>query len=87
MLKAAVDHHDEPKSGWSPFYRDEIMWLYNECGVFSLAQGNMHDAHALFGQALQQARGASSPMRRRLLLNQELAAMHRGRLPEARRVT
>ena len=85
MLKAAVDHHDEPKSGWSPFYRDEIMWLYNECGVFSLAQGNMHDAHALFGQALQQARGASSPMRRRLLLNQGLAAMHRGRLPEARR--
>ena len=68
----------------SPFYRDEIMWLYNECGVFSLAQGNMHDAHAMFGQALSQARRTSSPMRRRLLLNQGLAAMHRGRLRDAR---
>jgi hypothetical protein len=23
---------------WPPFYRDEIMWLYNECGVFSFCK-------------------------------------------------
>jgi tetratricopeptide (TPR) repeat protein len=76
-------------SDWPPLYRDEIMWLYNECGVFSLAQGNVHDAHALFGRALSQGKRIEGrhggPMRRRILLNDGLAALHRGRLNEARR--
>jgi tetratricopeptide (TPR) repeat protein len=79
----------EPLEDWPPFYRDEVMWLYNECGVFSLAQGNVHDAHALLERALDHARRiegqAGGPMRHRLLLNRGLAALHRGRIAEARR--
>lgn len=82
--KQAKDPND-----WPPFYRDEVMWLYNECGVFSLAQGNMHDAHALLERALEQANRIEGTlggaMRHRLLLNRGLAALHRGRIAEARR--
>jgi hypothetical protein len=74
---------------WEPFYRDEIMWLYNECGVFSLAQGHVQDAKALFKMALDCAgdiEGVSGgPMRRRILLNAGATAIDRGRLAEAER--
>jgi tetratricopeptide (TPR) repeat protein len=72
-----------------PFYRDETIWLYNECGVFSYAQGRCYDARAFFERALQLqgeidgARGG--PMRRRILLNAALNAIDAGRLTLARR--
>ena len=86
----------EPEDGsemkgnaWAPFYRDEIMWLYNEAGVFSCAQGHAQDAKALFMMALDVAREiegvGGGPMRRRILLNAGLTAIDRGRLPEAER--
>src|SRR5262249_58751652 len=69
--------------------RDEIMWLYNEAGVFSCAQSHAQDAKALFMMALDVAREiegvGGGPMRRRILLKAGLTAIDRGRLPEAER--
>lgn len=71
-----------------PFYRDEILWLYNEAGVFSLAQGQCDDAAALFSAALTQARKIegpkNSPIRRRILINLASCEINRGRLARAR---
>lgn len=74
---------------WRPFYPDELVWLYNECGVFSLAQGQMFDALAMFDTALRLAAridgDGDSPIRRRILLNLTLCAINRGRPNEAKR--
>jgi tetratricopeptide (TPR) repeat protein len=72
-----------------PFYRDDIVWLYNECGVFSLAQGQLHDAGALFSMAKRGARGIEGtvvgPIGRRIRMNSALAALERGRFGQAAR--
>lgn len=78
----------EDTSDWPPFFRDEILWLYNECGVYSLAQGNVHDALALFEQALAVAReieGSAGPLYGRIMLNYGHTAIDRGRLADAQR--
>ena len=65
------------------------MWLFNECGVFSLAQGQTFDANALFGQSLKLQEaidgGERGPMRQRILVNWGLCLIDRGRLVSARR--
>jgi tetratricopeptide (TPR) repeat protein len=80
---------DDPKVR-SPFYRDETVWLYNECGVFSHVQGRCDDARALFERALELQEKidgpGGGPMRRRILLNLGLTCIDRGRLNVARRV-
>lgn len=72
---------------WPPFYRDELVWLYNECGVFSLAQGEIYDAHALLGMAATINRriegGDNGPVGRRLALNRCICQIERGRLDDA----
>jgi tetratricopeptide (TPR) repeat protein len=72
-----------------PFYPDEMIWLFNECGVFSLAQGQMFEAIAMFDAALKGAEAiegeANSSIRRRILLNLALCSIYRGRPNEARR--
>lgn len=72
---------------WPPFYRDEIVWLANECGVFSYAQGQIYDASALFWLGSQGARRieglGSGPMRSRILLNDAWCCIDRARLDDA----
>jgi tetratricopeptide (TPR) repeat protein len=72
---------------WAPFYRDDIVWLANECAVFSLTQGKTHDASALFWLAGRSARGiegrSSGAMRHRILLNDAWCCIERGRLLDA----
>src|SRR5262249_13654054 len=43
----SADHIDRSGTEWRPFYPDDIAWLFNECGVFSFAQGQCYDAHAM----------------------------------------
>ena len=67
------------------FYRDEIVWLYNECGVVCLVQGNLHDAGALLRQALRFNREIEGnidggPQHNRISLNLAIAQIERGRL-------
>ena len=70
-----------------PFYRDEIVWLYNECGLFSLAQGHIFDARALFASAKREARKIEGPLGgptlRRVRLNAALASLEGGNIPGA----
>jgi tetratricopeptide (TPR) repeat protein len=71
-----------------PFYRDEVVWLYNECGVFSLAQGQCFDAVGLLSQALRGAHKIDGeqfgPVSRRILTNLGACEINRGRLVRAR---
>jgi tetratricopeptide (TPR) repeat protein len=89
MLREAERLSSQTMDEWRPYYPDEIAWLYNECGVFSLAQGQSFDALSMFDAALRfagriEGKG-DSPNRRRILLNLALCAINRGRLNEARR--
>lgn len=71
-----------------PFYRDELMWLYNECAVFSMTQGGTQDAVALFERALNVCRSiegvGGGAMKRRIQLNAALCDIDRGRFSAAR---
>lgn len=72
-----------------PFFSEEIVWLYNECGVLSLVQGHLSDAHALFGRALEAAGrlepDSSRPLHVRIQLNKAIVDIERGHTEEARR--
>ncbi len=81
-----TESYDDPK----PFYRDEIVWLYNECGVYSLSQGQCFDAHGLLRFAEKKAKeiegGKVDPIGRRILTNLGACEINRGRLPRARQM-
>lgn len=70
------------------FHAEEIVWLFNECGVISLAQGRFSDAVALLIQArriaksLIEKRGWGA-LHARIDVNLAIAEIERGRLREA----
>ncbi|MEO1457808.1 MAG: SIR2 family protein [Pseudomonadota bacterium] len=80
----------------NPFYRDEVAWLYNECGLTALTQGRILQAIPF----LERARFVITHQRttpesdshayhatdRRILLNLSVALIEGGRLSEARDV-
>ena len=76
-------------SEWPPFYRDELVWLANECGVFLHAQGQIHDATALFWFARRITRDienlGTGVLRSRILLNDAWCSVDRARLDDAER--
>ncbi|MEP1696569.1 MAG: tetratricopeptide repeat protein [Paracoccaceae bacterium] len=81
-----LQHKDD---GFNALYRDEVVWIYNELGVTSLAQGNLTDALALLRQASElnatiegtQKDGHSSKL---ISLNHAVVQLERGRLQSAR---
>lgn len=87
--QAKVENNTDPPSDFiKPLYLDEIVWLYNECGLTCLIQGNLLDAIALFRQALrlnQQIEGSREhgSNQKRISLNLVLTQIERGRLESA----
>jgi hypothetical protein len=72
-----------------PFYAEEIVWLLNETGVLSLAQGRLNDATVLFAQAAAAAEKWLAPngggaLRVRIDLNAAIADIERGASPRTR---
>lgn len=72
------------------FYKDEIVWLYNECGIVNLVQGNLLDAIALLRQALRfnsriEGRYNNGAMHNRISLNLAVTQIERGRIEGARK--
>ena len=70
------------------FYRDEIIWLYNECGVICMVQGNLLDAVGLFRHAILRNReiegfGETGAQHCRISLNLAVVQIERGRLSAA----
>jgi tetratricopeptide (TPR) repeat protein len=67
-----------------PFFREQILWIHNECAMFSLVQGRMHDATAHFDLALSCAaniegrRSEGGALDARLRLNRAVAEIDRG---------
>jgi len=65
-----------------PFYKEELVWLYNEVGVLSLVQGRVNDATAMFRQALQLSRDRittnDASLAARIGLNSAIADIERG---------
>lgn len=84
LLQKAKNIQDKENKKNNPFYRDEIVWLLNECGVFSLAQGQIYDAVAMFRSARIRARAIdgskSGALERRIMLNSGLANLEHGRI-------
>ncbi len=81
---------EENKQHIRPFYRDEIIWLYNECGVVCLVQGNLVDAQTFLRQALKlnrtiEGRGEGGDQHCRIGLNLAMVQIERGRLDSATR--
>jgi tetratricopeptide (TPR) repeat protein len=79
---------DEDDENLAPFYAEEIVWLWNECGVLSLTQGRLPDAVALFEMANKAAERIepeeTGPLRTIVLLNRSIAEIERGRMASAR---
>lgn len=82
----------EPDSDLPPqlkaFYRDEIVWLYNECGVICLVQGNLLEAAVLLRQAIHlnrciEGNRDGGAQHNRLSLNLAVTQIERGRLDSA----
>jgi len=71
-------------------YRDEIVWLYNELGVISLAQGNLNEALGFlrlgreFNEEIE-GPNRHGPIDDRLALNLAAIQIDRGRLGQAER--
>jgi SIR2-like domain len=76
---------DEPRG---IFYPGELIWLYNECGVISLAQGKLHDAEHLLTMAERAARlvegDDSGSLHTRVRIHSALVQIERGRPHRAR---
>jgi SIR2-like domain len=75
------------KMGPEPFYRDELVWLYNEMGVVQLTMGNLYEAETALNQAVdantQVEFGHPSHNWRRITLNFILLDIERARLIDA----
>lgn len=70
-------------------YRDEIVWLYNELGVISLAQGSLSDALGYLRQAAEQnetieGRSRNAPIFNHIDLNHGIVQLERGNFKSAR---
>jgi hypothetical protein len=73
----------------APFFSEEIVWLYNECGLFALIQGRLDSAAGLFALALRAAQEIEGGDSRgalwcRIQLNLAVADIERGCIREAR---
>ncbi len=70
-------------------YPHEVSWLWNECGVISLAQGKLYDAMPNFRRALKSTEAhegspQNGPITERIRLNIAIAEIERGKLRRAR---
>lgn len=68
------------------FYRDEIAWLYNECGLICLVQGSLYNASALLRQSLRVVRKIEGPggaHENRISMNLAIVQIERGNLSAA----
>jgi hypothetical protein len=84
----AAHEADKRLIGERTFHAEEIVWLFNECGVLSLAQGRLTDAAALLGHARLTARdfleGSEwGALHARIGLNLAVTSIERGRLGDA----
>jgi tetratricopeptide (TPR) repeat protein len=82
----------------APFFREQIVWLHNECGMFAQVQGDMNDAICHFDQALNYIASSRLEGRRseggaldaRIRLNRAIAAIDCGlgreQLPDLHRI-
>lgn len=89
------DHWEEkclgpegPPHEINAFYRDEIVWLYNELGVISLAQGSLSDALAYLRQAAEEnerieGRSRNAPNFSHIYLNHAIVQLERGSFKSA----
>ena len=67
----------------SVLYRDEIVWVYNELGVISLAQGSLSDALGYLRQAAEENErieglSRTAPIYNHIDLNHAIVQMERG---------
>lgn len=91
--RPAVPNHTDARASWHPmgiFYAGELIWLYNECGVISLAQGKLQDAEQVLTLAEHAARKVESDdsgsLHTRIRIHTALVQIERGRPHRARQI-
>ncbi|HEY0116811.1 MAG TPA: SIR2 family protein [Allosphingosinicella sp.] len=93
-LSESLAADDEPHEraaalGLRPFYEEEIVWLLNERAMLSLAQGDLYTATTTLRLAMEANEPLEGtgygPNRRRMLVNQAVLWIERGKIAEARR--
>jgi hypothetical protein len=87
-LDARYVEYKEASEAFSCFYPEEVVWLANECGVISLVQGRLGDAHELLSLARLGARRffeakGWGPIHARIGLNQAICLIELGDLRAA----
>jgi tetratricopeptide (TPR) repeat protein len=86
LLHQARKFEDQPGAP-APFYAEDIVWLYNEAGVLSLAEGHLPESQSLLESADKAAEKIEphelGPLRLLIRLNQAAAQIDRGRLQHA----
>lgn len=92
LIKQAASLRDPSAdpNATTAFYDEEIVWLYNECGLFYLVQGRLDLAAEQFELALRAAARLEGRTDRgalwcRIHLNLAVVDIERGQLREARR--
>lgn len=88
--RRALKEHGTPYKQINALYLDEIVWLYNELGVISLAQGSLSDALGYLRQAAEQnerveGRSRNTPIFNHIDLNHAVVQIERGSFNSARR--
>lgn len=88
----------EPKLGWLDrqgkplgiFYAGELVWLYHESGVISLAQGRLNEAEELLNLSEQAARrveaDSTGSLHARIRIHSGLVQLERGRPQRAKQI-
>lgn len=87
--KKAFKEEGVPYKQINALYLDEIVWIYNELGVVSLAQGSLSDSLGYLRQAAEQnerieGRSRNSPIFNHIDLNHAIVQIERGSFKSAR---
>jgi SIR2-like domain len=84
-----LPREDEAKVD-APFFMEELVWLYNECGLYCLVEGRLGSACGLFDLAINHAATLEGSERHgalwcRINMNLALADIERGRIRDAKK--
>ncbi len=89
LMRKGRDKKDVARTAEAPFFAEEIVWLYNECGLLCLVEGRLETAAGLFRRAWRAAQTLEPNKEHgalwcRIHLNLAIVEVERGQIRAAR---
>jgi hypothetical protein len=89
LMRLGRDRPETPGIAVAPFFAEEIVWLYNECGLLCLVEGRLEAAAGLFRRAWRAAQQLEPGKEHgalwcRIHLNLAIVEIERGQIRAAR---